>query len=78
MARGQSQESILNVRVTSPDGKPFAMSPQISPQNKKIIPLRNGQDSGKKLLLLQFIYCRTLKLKVRYLNIDISLLVYLI
>ena len=40
LARGQSQESILNVRVTSPDGKPFAMSPQISPQNKKIIPIK--------------------------------------
>ena len=40
---------ILNVRVTSLDGKPFALSPQISPQNKKIIPLRNGQDSGKKI-----------------------------
>ena len=52
LARGQSQESVVNVRVTSPsnnNSKTSAsmMSPQISPQSKKIIPLRNGHDSGK-------------------------------
>jgi len=50
LARGQSQESVVNVRVTSPqsDGRKSAVvstSPQISPQSKKIIPLRNGHDS---------------------------------
>ena len=63
LARGQSQESILNVRVTSPDGKPFAMSPQISPQNKKIIPLRNGQDSGK-IFFLHMICLKVIEFKL--------------
>lgn len=46
LARGQSQESVVNVRVTSPNLSP----PQISPTNKKIIPLSSS--SGKQRILV--------------------------
>ena len=49
--------------MTSPDGKPFAMSPQISPQNKKILLLKNGQDSGKNLFL-HMIYLKVIDFKL--------------
>jgi hypothetical protein len=51
LARGQSQESVINLRVTSSVDR---IPPQPSPQGKKIIPLRNQEsrssaniDSGK-------------------------------
>ena len=44
LARGQSTESIINVRVTPPIGE--GLSPQISPQAKKIIPLRSSHETG--------------------------------
>ena len=68
LARGQSQESVVNVRVTSPhsEGRKStanSTSPQISPQSKKIIPLRNGHDSGKfVILLLTFIIGTSVKI----------------
>lgn len=47
LARGQSQDSVVHVRVTSPHLDIPATSSSISPGAKQVIPLRNETESSE-------------------------------